>query len=259
MGVFSWLKRRRLPPPGRERVARYVDERGPVVFVEGAVPGGAVVPESWRALPSLSPAERVELMVSVMGETVGEHLPRTLRGLAGRCVDAELAVHGGEYFVVYTFFNADGKEVSYVGGNPLRPSWPAPGEDGYADNVRRVWESVPESVRAFYERTHDGFGMFPDTDRLYRLEHVRPVYGVLDVGYEEPEVAERARHCYMFYEDASGTPFTLDILADRVERAGDLWWIDSTREYHVDFWGVLDQLLEAVIVPLEDRGPRRDR
>ena len=152
-----------------------------MVFVEGAVPGGAVVPESWRALPALSPAERVGLMVSVMGETVGEHLPRTLRGLRERCVDAELAVHGGEYFVVYTFIN------------------------------------------------------------------------------EEPEVAERARHCYMFYEDASGAPFTLDILADRVERAGDLWWIDSTREYHVDFWGVLDQLLEAVIVPLEDRGPRTGR
>ena len=240
-------------------MARYVDERGPVVFVEGAVPGGAVVPDSWRALPSLSPAERVELMVSVMGETVGEHLPRTLRGLAGRCVDAELAVHGGEYFVAYTFINADGKEVSYVGGNPLRPSWPEAGQDGYADNVRCVWERVPESVRAFYERAHDGFGMFPDTDRLYRLEDVRPVYGVLDVGYEEPEVAERARHCYMFYEDASGAPFTLDILADRIERAGDLWWVDSTREYHVDFWGVLDQLLEAVIVPLEDRGPRRGR
>ena len=110
------------------------------------MPDGAVVPDSWRALPALSPAERVELMVSVMGETVGEHLPRTLRGLRERCVDAELAVHGGEYFVVYTFFNADGKEVSYVGGNPLRPSWPEAGEDGYADNVRRVWEHVPESV-----------------------------------------------------------------------------------------------------------------
>ena len=261
MGVFSWLKRRRrVPSLGREWVAGYVDERGPVVFVEGAVPGGAVVPEAWRALPSLSPVERVGLMVSVMGETVGEHLPRTLRGLRERCVDAELAVHGGEYFVVYTFFNADGKEVSYVGGNPLRPSWPGPGQDGYADNVRCVRERVPESVRAFYERTHDGFGMFPDADyRLYRLGRVRPVYDVLDPGYEEPEVAERARHCYMFYEDASGAPFTLDILADRVERAGDLWWIDSTREYHVDFWGRLDELLEAVIVPLEDRGPRRDR
>ena len=33
MGVFSWLKRRRLPPPGRERVARYADERGPVGHV----------------------------------------------------------------------------------------------------------------------------------------------------------------------------------------------------------------------------------
>ncbi|RRR37383.1 hypothetical protein EHS14_00245 [Schaalia georgiae] len=40
-----------------------------------------------------------------------------------------------------------------------------------------------------------------------------------------------------------------------VERAGDLWWIDSKREYHVDFWRRLDRLLEAVIVPLEDRGP----
>ena len=99
MAFFSWLRRRRLPLPGRERVARYVDERGPVVFVEGAVPGDAVVPDSWRALPALSPAER----------------------------------------------------------------------------------------------------------------------------------------------------------------AGDLWWIESKRECHVDFWRRLDRLLEAVIVPLEDRGPRRDR
>ena len=68
MGVFSWLKgRHRLPPTGRERVARYADERGPVGFIRGAVPDGAVVPDSWRALPALSPAERVELMVSVMG------------------------------------------------------------------------------------------------------------------------------------------------------------------------------------------------
>lgn len=64
VGVFSWLKgRHRLPPTGRERVARYADERGPVGFIRGAVPDGAVVPDSWRALPALSPAERVELMV----------------------------------------------------------------------------------------------------------------------------------------------------------------------------------------------------
>lgn len=69
----------------------------------------------------------------------------------------------------------------------MRPSWPGPGQDGYADNVRCVPERVPESVRAFYERIHDGFGMFPDTDGLYRLERVRPVYDVLDLGYEEPE------------------------------------------------------------------------
>ncbi len=110
------------------------------------MPDGAVVPDSWRALPALSPAERVELMVSVMGETVGEHLPRTLRGLRERCVDAELAVHGGEYFVVYTFIDGKGREECFTGGNPLRPSWPEAGEDGYADNVRRVWEHVPESV-----------------------------------------------------------------------------------------------------------------
>ena len=40
MAFFSWLKRRRrVPSLGREWVAGYVDERGPVVFVEGAVPG----------------------------------------------------------------------------------------------------------------------------------------------------------------------------------------------------------------------------
>jgi len=117
-------------------------------------------------------------MVSVMGETVGEHLPRTLRGLRERCVDAELAVHGGEYFVVYTFIDGKGREECFTGGNPLRPSWPEAGEDGYADNVRRVWEHVPESVRAFYERTHDGFHPFALEDEgILPLREVRALAG----------------------------------------------------------------------------------
>ena len=40
MAFFSWLKRRRrVPALGHEWVARYVDERGPVGFVKGAVRG----------------------------------------------------------------------------------------------------------------------------------------------------------------------------------------------------------------------------
>ena len=245
MGVFSWLRRRRrVPSLGREWVAGYVDERGPVVFVEGAVPGGAVVPESWRALPALSPAERVELMVSVMGETVGEHLPRTLRGLRERCVDAELAVHGGEYFVVYTFFNADGKEVSYVGGNPLRPSWPAPGQDGYADNVRRVWESVPESVRAFYERTHDGFHPFALEDEgLLPLREVRALVGddCLD-GIDDPGMLSRVEGCYTFYRYPPW-PLAIDVVGQSPGRC-DYWLPGGERRLGADFWKSADHMIE---------------
>jgi len=50
---------------------------------------------------------------------------------------------------------------------------------------------VSESVRAFYERTHDGFGLYPHTlFGLYELGRVRPVYDVLDLGYEELEAVK---------------------------------------------------------------------
>ena len=58
MAFFSWLRHRRLPPPGVSAWRGMWDERGPVVFVEGAVPGDAVVPDSWRVLPYMPPDGR---------------------------------------------------------------------------------------------------------------------------------------------------------------------------------------------------------
>lgn len=225
-------------------MARYVDERGPVGFIKGAVPDGAVVPDSWRALPALSPAERVELMVSVMGETVGEHLPRTLRGLRERCVDAELVVHGGEYFVVYTFIDGKGREECFTGGNPLRPSWPEAGEDGYADNVRRVWEHVPESVRAFYERTHDGFHPFALEDEgILPLREVRALAGddCLD-GVDDPGTLSRVEGCYMFYRYPLW-PLAIDIVGQSPGRC-DYWLPGRERRLGVDFWESVDHMIE---------------
>ena len=248
MGLFSHLKRR--PLTRLERFNRSMSEDGRVRFVEESPPAGAPLPEEWRALPALSPAERVGVMADRMDRFVGDVLPETVAFFRRCGRDAELALWGERYIVVYTLVNSAGETVYYFGGDPMRPSWPLSSEAGYGRNVRAVWSRALD-VWPFYRNFQDGFvSCAQPSTGVYQVGDINEFSTgeYADLGLDDEELRERARGCYPFYRSPTGDIVTLDITGQCPGRA-DLWHPHADPELDIDFWDTIDTLLTTTIDP----------
>ena len=228
----------------------------------------APLPEEWRALPALSPAERVGVMADRMDRFVGDVLPETVAFFRRCGRDAELALWGERYIVVYTLVNSTGTTLNYYGGNPFQPTWP--GEGGpvgigpsydvsvYDFNVHAVWDRVPAKLRSFYENVHDGLSWcnwMPDS--FYELRAVNEfssgnVFPSFDMSDDEA-MCERAKGCYAFFEHTSGSLLTLDVVGESPGRV-DYWSTGGLFEFDIDLWQALDELYTG---PADPRALRR--
>jgi hypothetical protein len=246
MKFFSRFSRRHLPDrPEFFSGYRNAPTKGhdPVRLVEDPVPAEAPVPGAWRRLPELPRAERVHLMVSLMRGCIGDVLPESLGVMEACCADAQLALWGGRYLVVYTLVDRRGEVEHFYGGNPCQPTWPAPDdEQHHSKNIRPVWSLVPEPLKSFYEQIHDGlcsvsFGdgikelkdveRFNDSDRMDGVESGMPLY-------------ERFRGHYIFHEDPSYGVLLLDVNGREPGRAVKCYTVSEVASVP-DFWNALDK------------------
>ena len=265
MGLFSRNKGHGLTK--LEKLNTHTRGHGPLRFVEGAPPAGAPLPEEWRALPALSPVERVGVMADRMDHYVGDVLPKTV-GFIRRCGrDAELAMweDGERYLVVYTFTDPEGGMSYYCAGNPYQPTWP--GEDEpkrtwpscmsvYDFNVHAVWDRVPPKLRSFYENVHDGF--------LYSTGGSLQLYELVDVNEfrsgdfpdfdmsDNDALCDRAQGCYIFC-DPSNSYLTVDVVGTCPGRA-DYWDSDGVFRFDIDFWEIVDGCLGGLLDLLDHPG-----
>ena len=263
MGLFSRNKGHGLTK--LEKLNTHTCGHGPLRFVEGAPPEGAPLPEEWRALPALSPTERVGVMADRMDRFVGDVLPKTVDFIRQCGRDAELAVweDSHRYLVVYTFTELEGGTSYYCAGNPYQPTWP--GEDEpkrtwpscmsvYDFNVRAVWDRVPPKLRSFYENVHDGFLYSTGADlQLYELVDVNefrsgdfPNFDMLD----NDALCDRAKGCYVFYHHTSGSLLTVDLVGKCPGRV-DYWSTGGDFKFDIDLWQVLDDQLGDDLDPID--------
>ena len=237
---------------------------GEVRFVEESPPVDAPLPEEWRALPALSPAERVGVMADRMDHYVGDVLPETVALIRWCGRDAELALWGERYIVVYTLVNSTGYRFYEYGGNPFQPTWP--GEGGpvgigpsydvsvYDFNVHAVWDRVPAKLRSFYENVHDGFLYSTGADlQLYELVDVNefrsgdfPDFDMLN----NDALCDRAKGCYVFYHHTSGSLLTVDLVGKCPGRV-DYWSTGGDFKFDIDLWQVLDDQLGDDLDPID--------
>lgn len=260
MALFSRLRRRSLTRV--ERLNRAMSGGGEVRFVEESPPVDAPLPEEWRALPALSPAERVGVMADRMDRFVGDVLPETVAFFRRCGRDAELALWGERYIVVYTLVNSTGTTLDYYGGNPFQPTWPGEGEPrrigpshqwaSYDFNVHAVWDRVPAKLRSFYEDVHDGLSWCNwGPDDIFELRAVNefssgvfPDFDMLD----NDALCERAKGCYVFFEHTSGSLLTLDVVGESPGRA-DYWSSGGAFEFGIDLWQALDEFYTGPMDP----------
>ena len=246
-----------------ERLNRAMSGGGEVRFVEESPPVDAPLPEEWRALPALSPAERVGVMADRMDHYVGDVLPETVAFFRRCGRDAELALWGERYIVVYTLVNSTGTTLDYYGGNPFQPTWPGQGEPrrigpshqwaSYDFNVHAVWDRVPAKLRSFYEDVHDGLCWCNwGPDRFYELRAVNEFSSGKDFpGFDmsdDEAMCERAKGCYVFFEHTSGSLLTLDVVGESPGRA-DYWSSGGAFEFGIDFWQALDEFYTGPMDP----------
>ena len=267
MGLFSRSKGCGLTK--LEELNTYTYKHGSLRFVEGAPPEGAPLPEEWRALPALSPAERVGVMADRMDRFVGDVLPKTVDFIRRCGRDAELAVweDGGRYLVVYTFTEPEGGTFYCCAGNPRQPTWPAEsvpkrsadsygGMSVYDFNVHAVWDRVPPKLRSFYENVHDGF--LHDTGGSLLLHELVDVNEFRSGGFvdfdmlDNDALCDRAQGCYIFC-DPSNFYLTVDVVGTCPGRA-DYWDSDGVFRFGIDFWEIVDGCLGGLLDLLDHPG-----
>ena len=186
----------------------------------------------------------------MMRYTVGDIFPRTVDLLECCGHDAQIVKWGDRYVVVYTLVNSAGETVYYFGGDPMRPSWPMSGEEGYGRNVRAVWSRALE-VWPFYRNVHDGFlSCAQPSTGIYQVKDINEFSTgeYADLGLDDEELHERAKGCYPFYRSPTGDIVTLDITGQCPGRA-DLWHPRADPELGIDFWDTIDTLLTTTIDP----------
>ena len=254
MKFFSRFSRRNLPDRP-EFLSGYCTAptkgRDLVRLVEDPVPAEAPIPGAWRRMPELPRAGRVHLMVSLMRGCIGDVLPDSLGILEACCADAQLALLGGRYIVVYTLVDRRGEVEHFYGGNPCQPTWPTPDyEQHHSKNIRPVWSLVPEPLKSFYEQIHNGlysvsFGdgikelkdveRFNDSDYMDGIESGMPLY-------------ERFRGHYIFHEDPSYGVLLLDVNGREPGRAAKCYTVSEAVSVP-DFWNALDKDLARSFRP----------
>lgn len=221
-----------------EFLRQYAMGQGELQLVE--VPPGPEVamPQPWRQLPELGPADRVAVAVALLRASLGTELRNTISYISEFARDVELMRLGDNYLLLYTVLNRSGETLYYSGGNPYQrqypPTDPAPEERG----ILPQWDRVPAPLRTFYEQTHDGFYYFPS--RSMGLNSVWDVrcLGDYDLGSMEG-YAERLAQAYTFFS-AGGSHVLVD-LANRNPNSGVLWLQDDEPDFSIDFWDVVDE------------------
>lgn len=139
---------------------------------------------------------------------------------------------------------SDGEIKYYQGGNTL---------EGIQNNaLKKVWDTLPISIKQFYENVHNGFDDY--TIKSMGLCWIPWVtyfgdddleWGILE-DLEEPLQID-IDATFGFFDNGAGGYVAIDTSNNDVDNAV-VWFSDDQPEYHVNFWDVVD---EWIIIGME--------
>jgi hypothetical protein len=226
-----WSKKR--VDPARDKIG-YLKQFGSrdLELLTSPVAG---VPDSWNTLLDLPPQQRVETTIQAWDEVAENELRNTLSYFRTALADVELLRVDRSYHLLYSLTDPNGSPRYYVGGNPLRPDF------GSNDVLREQWTLVPEALRRFYEKLHDGFFEFSSQscglDRLANVVRLADLdWGIIDQLGLEPRIDLATS--YAFFNNGGGGYVVIDLA--RPESKATLWWSNDAPAYGLDFWDRVD-------------------
>lgn len=194
-----------------------------------------VVPTNWiKALKEESFKDRRETILKEWKENVGSELSNTISYLENYCIAIDMLKINNKYSLLYTIQNRDGKILFYEGRNPL--------DKIKNDNLIGVWSKMPEKIRAFYERVHNGFYYYASKsmglssyDEIFCLDDYE--WGILE---EVSDLKIDLKTSYAFFSNGIGMYVAVDY--NRFSNSNSaLWSSKEEPEYEINFWDIIDE------------------
>lgn len=150
------------------------------------------------------------------------------------CID--LIFYCGKYALLYTIKNARGERSYYEGGNSK--AFPS------NKTLNSYWNRVPNFIKLFYQRLHDGFfyyasgamGLVGEND-VVRLADED--WGIIDDLSLEPPYDLASS--FAFFATGAGRYCVLDTAKSDCENDSFLCFSASWPKYHINFWDVADE------------------
>lgn len=202
------------------------------------------IPKKWiEIFKETDKTRKKDKLIALWNDVCEKELSNTISYLKENLLEFELIVDNGQYAVLYSVKSENEEILYYEGGIPTSSI--------DISEMQQDWSNVPESIKRFYEKLHNGFYYLPS-----RAMGLVPVecsthfedyeWGILEE-LDEPLGINMAT-TYGFFENGMGGYVAID-LNNCIDDVATLWFTNDKPEYNVDFWDIVD---EWIVIGLQD-------
>lgn len=202
------------------------------------------MPEKWiEIFKETDKTRKQDKLIALWNSVCEKELSNTISYLKENLLEFELIVDNGQYAVLYSIKSENEEILYYEGG--------IPNTSIYISEMQRDWSIVPESIKEFYEKLHNGFCYLPSRAMglvpVERITHFEDhEWGILEE-LDEP-LGINMVTTYGFFENGMGGYVAID-LNNCIGDVATLWFTDDKPEYNVNFWDIVD---EWIVIGLQD-------
>lgn len=206
--------------------------------------GWGNIPGEWIGIfEETDRTRKKDKLIALWNSVCEKELSNTISYLKENLLEFELIADNGQYAVLYSVRSENDEILYYEGGIPTKSI--------YISETKQDWSNVPESIRSFYEKLHNGFYYLPS--RAMGLVPVECIthfenheWGILEE-LDEPLGINMAT-TYGFFENGMGGYVAID-LNNCKDEVATLWFTNDKPEYNIKFWDIVD---EWIVIGLQD-------
>lgn len=200
------------------------------------------IPEKWiEIFKETDKNRKKDKLITLWNSVCEKELSNTISYLKENLLEFDLILDNGKYTVLYSIKSENDEILYYEGGIPTNS----------ISELQQDWPKVPESIKEFYEKLHNGFyylpsramGLVPIESITHFEDHEWGILEELD-GPLRVNIATT----YGFFENGMGGYVAID-LNNCEGGVATLWFTNDKPEYNVDFWDIVD---EWIVIGLQD-------
>lgn len=180
---------------------------------------------------------RINILMNIWEANLGTELSNTISYLREYLEDVELMEINGRLSILYTIRNRLGKILYYEGRNPM--------EDFNHEVLEKAWNQIPNSIRIFYEKIHNGFYYYASgsmgllsKDEVTYLGDDDLEWGIIEDLKEPLQIDFKTS--FGFFSNGMGTYIAIDYKNCEGGKA-TLWSTKNQPLYNINFWDFVDE------------------